>query len=61
MIRFQRIAAFAGLSVGAVGVLYHVGDIVLYLGAEYRCPQQHTSIQTWNPVATLNVLWQLVK
>jgi len=36
------------------------GDHVLYLGNEYRCLQSHTSIQTWNPVATLNVLWALV-
>lgn len=36
------------------------GDHVLYLGNEYRCLQSHTSIQTWNPVATLGVLWVLV-
>ena len=36
------------------------GDHVMYLGNEYRCLQSHTSIQTWNPVATLNVLWQRV-
>jgi hypothetical protein len=36
------------------------GDHVLYLGNEYRCLQSHTSISTWNPVATLNVLWALV-
>jgi len=41
----------------AVGVAYKVGDLVAYLGLEYRCLQAHTSIQTWNPVATLNVLW----
>jgi hypothetical protein len=33
------------------------GDAVIYLGSDYRCLQSHTSIQTWNPVATLNVLW----
>jgi hypothetical protein len=36
------------------------GDHVLYLGNEYRCLQSHTSIQTWNPVATLDVLWRRV-
>jgi hypothetical protein len=44
----------------AVGVAYKVGDHVIYLGNEYICLQAHTSIQTWNPVATLNVLWALV-
>lgn len=41
----------------AVGVAYKVGDIVAYLGNTYRCLQAHTSIQTWNPAATVNVLW----
>jgi chitodextrinase len=44
----------------ATGVAYKVGDVVIYLGNEYRCLQAHTSIQTWNPVATLNVLWALM-
>jgi len=41
----------------AAGVSYQAGDIVIYQGNEYRCLQAHTAISTWNPVATLNVLW----
>lgn len=44
----------------AVGVAYKVGDHVMYLGLEYVCLQAHTSISTWNPVATLDVLWRRV-
>lgn len=52
----------------AVGVAYKGdntagvgnGDVVTYLGNTYRCLQSHTSIITWNPVATLNVSWVAV-
>jgi chitinase len=37
---------------------YKVNDQVTYLGRLYKCLQAHTSIATWNPLATLNVLWQ---
>ena len=43
----------------AVGIAYKVGDEVMYLGKKYRCRQAHTSIQTWNPVAAVN-LWLLI-
>jgi hypothetical protein len=41
------------------GVVYKVGDEVMYLGKKYRCRQAHTSIQTWNPVAAAS-LWLLI-
>ena len=44
----------------AVGVAYNVNDMVIYLGKNYQCLQAHTSIASWNPVATLNVLWKLI-
>jgi len=32
------------------------GDVVSYLGSEYRCLQSHTSIATWTPAA-VPALW----
>ena len=43
----------------AIGVAYKVGDIVTYKTKRYSCRQAHTSITTWTPTATLNVLWVL--
>ncbi len=42
----------------AVGVAYKVDDQVTYNVRLYKCLQAHTSIQTWNPLATINVLWK---
>lgn len=42
-----------------VGIAYKVNDIVNYLGKSYKCLQAHNSITSWNPVATINVLWKL--
>jgi hypothetical protein len=42
-----------------IGVAYKVNDIVTYQSKTYKCLQAHTSISTWNPVATINVLWKL--
>lgn len=42
----------------AVGIAYKVNDLVTYQGSTYKCLQSHTSIISWNPVATLNVLWK---
>ena len=47
------------IGVWTTGVPYKVNDIVTYLGNTYKCLQAHTSIQSWNPVATINVLWKL--
>lgn len=44
----------------AVGVAYKVGDEVTYQGSNYRCLQAHTSIVTWTPTATLNILWSKI-
>jgi hypothetical protein len=41
-----------------VGVAYKVNDIVTYQGKTYKWLQAHTSISTWHPVATINVLWK---
>lgn len=43
----------------AIGVLYHVGDLVMHQGTQYRCLQQHTSIASWSPTSPgiLGVLW----
>lgn len=43
----------------AVGVVYKVGDIVTYQGAEYQCRQAHTSQAGWHPVA-VPALWLLI-
>lgn len=44
-------------SAWVIGVAYKIGDIVTYNGSSYQCLQAHTSISTWTPTATLNVLW----
>lgn len=44
------------------GIIYYVNDTVLYLVDDnsYYCIQAHTSQETWNPVATIGVLWGLI-
>ena len=37
---------------------YIVDQLVTYQGSTYKCLQAHTSISTWHPVATINVLWK---
>lgn len=41
------------------GVGYKVGNKVIYQTKTYTCLQAHTSIISWNPVATINILWKL--
>jgi hypothetical protein len=42
-----------------VGVLYQVGDQVVFNGLEYRCRQSHTSQSDWTPPATY-ALWERI-
>lgn len=43
----------------SIGIEYHIGDRARYNGILYKCLQDHTSIEAWNPADAVS-LWARV-